>query len=256
MKDTIRILPLVFALAGAVALPQRASATSDGIFDVSKAEGCSCHGQGPHTLPASPTVVKMLVDDQPAELFAGYEPGATYELTVWVVGPIVPFAGFNLIASAGSLEPVDASVRTIVHNECEKMARTTYPPNKCNVQNGAPSNDKCTIVDDPDCPVWDTSNPACKTCDGSVCRECDATRIVDVQATHTGESALPVALPVGPSPLPFFTMTWTAPADGTAEVTFHLAGNSVDGAGGNSMETDVWNFSDPYPIVLSATAAE
>jgi hypothetical protein len=224
----------ILAALCALLAPTGAFAEQQGIYDVARPEaGCGCHAFGPYSLPPSPTQVRLFIDDQPLEVFAGYHPGQDHKLTVWVIG-LLPAAGFNLEASAGTLSPVDAAVsKTVNLTECGRMERQTG----C-------AGEACQVKLDDGCPVFDTRNFACQRClfnqlGTEACRECDAGSIVDVQATHATANQLP-----------YFELTWTAPAE-PVDVEIHLAGNKAPGLGGNlATAVAFWNFADPNPIVL------
>jgi hypothetical protein len=227
----LKRLALALALGWLSALASTASAEPQGIFDVARPDaGCSCHAFGPYSTPPSLTTVRVFVDDQPLELFGGYQPGSSYKLTVWVLG-LLPVAGFNLEASAGTLTPLDAASHAVNLSECGRLQRQT-----------ACIGQSCQVLKNDECPVFDARNPSCQKCsfnqlNTAACRTCDATTIVDVQATHTA-----------PNRLPFFDLTWTAPS-APVDVEMHVAGNKAPGLGGNlATAVAFWNFAEP--IVL------
>jgi hypothetical protein len=234
MRKFVALLALVTA---GLAAP-RALAYPEGIYDVARpGMGCSCHSFVGGLQPPGASVL-LIVDDTPLDQFAGYQPGRDepYTLTVWVLGPVLPSAGFNLEATAGELEPVDDSVKTVVTTECTYMERWVA---NC-------SGKKCGIVRDDDCPVFDRYNPACKRCpaadedDDTKCRACDDVVVLDVQATHSETKVVP-----------YFEMKWTAPSD-PVDVEVFIAGNSVSGEGTTGF--DLWSFIEPNPVLLRPAA--
>src|SRR5437870_12333995 len=96
---------LGFVAAGLVLAPL-VSAYSTGITGVARpAQGCSCHGIAGTT---SNTTTEVSVVGLPD----AYVPRATYHLQTWVRGIALPaprFAGFDLEATAGALQALDAS---------------------------------------------------------------------------------------------------------------------------------------------------
>jgi hypothetical protein len=233
------------ALAAVLGAAASALAYPDGKFDAATpaSGGCSCHSSAvANPMPA--VNVLVLLDDTPIQQFAGYTPGKQYALSVWVLGPKVAFGGFNLKTSAGTLASVDTTSQTRMLTECGVLQPNTIPT----CQPGVAGRD-CGVRVDADCPVYDPLSADCHTCstvDGTTCRACDATTIVDVQATHTFP---PPPLPVDAKPVPNWDLTWTAPSPGVGDVSFWAAGNSV--VPDHNTGDDMWNFlNGTSPIVI------
>src|SRR5438034_8902669 len=98
---------LGFVAAG-LALAPLVSAYSTGITGVARpAQGCTCHGIAGTTSNTTTDVSVVGLPD-------AYVPGTTYHLQAWVRGVALPaprFAGFDLEATAGTLQALDASAR-------------------------------------------------------------------------------------------------------------------------------------------------
>jgi hypothetical protein len=239
VKRLALLIALLLAAAGSVV-----QARPTGIYDYATpaSGGCgNCHnGVLPNPTPA--VRVLIFIDGTAIEQFK-YEPDKTYDVTVWVIGPEVPFAGFNLKASAGTLIKKDDTVQTRVLTECGVMEANTFP--QC--QPGVSGRD-CMVKRNAACPAYDPLNESCKRCNAAeepnsaICRPCDDEAIVDIQATHTAVAAVPK-----------WDLTWTAPTAGAGDVSFYAAGNDVDGSGGPT--NDHWNFLEPNPVVVHAVGS-
>jgi hypothetical protein len=219
---------MTLAVAMLLAAASPVHAYSGGIFDQARV-GCNCHG-GLAPSPTQVTLTECAADGScSAEAFApegGYVPGKTYLLRVWVIGAALPFpistytnlAGFNLEATGGSLTSQDLA-QIMNFTECSTMER------EFGCTPGSASND-CKVVKDPDCSAFDVENPECKKCgrtmDPSLCRPCDSRVVLSTQATHKAEGNKQL----------WWDLSWTAPVAGTGPVTFYLAGNAVNGNGG------------------------
>ena len=241
MKRSFKNAALVAALG--VALPTLASAFSSGIVDQAQA-GCSCHGLLPNA-PSTRVFILGLPDGSNPLGPKGYASGQSYDIQVIVLGVAEPSpraAGFNLFPSAGDLQATDGTARVEHKTECTVMAK------QIGCTTGSTAND-CTIVDDPGCPApqWNVANSACRQCPtgGTNCRPCDATTVLDVQATHSA-----------PSPF-LWKLRWTAPPAGTGTVKFYLAGNVVNG-NGSPDSGDLWSTlgSDPLQPVITVPEGE
>ena len=97
---------LLGVVAVGLALAPFASGYSTGITGVARpSQGCTCHGFAGVT-PNTTTDVSVV------GLPDAYVPGTTYHLQAWVRGVALPaprFAGFDLEATAGALQALDAS---------------------------------------------------------------------------------------------------------------------------------------------------
>lgn len=95
-------------LAAALAFTAGAHANAGGAPENTAINGCTCHGNE----PSSDASVEL------TGLPEAYEPGTDYELTVSVSGPAaVPVGqnqgGFQVIVSAGSLQPASNAARNL-----------------------------------------------------------------------------------------------------------------------------------------------
>jgi hypothetical protein len=243
VRRSIHHVALVAALA--LALPTLALANSGGIFDQAEA-GCTCHGIVANAPSTRLFILGLPTGTDPLGP-SGYVPLRSYDIQVIVIGvaePAPQAAGFNILPSAGDLQSVDGTTRVRHSTECTRMqSETGCTP-------GFALND-CTIVNDTGCPApdWDINDPDCHKCPSTPppagCRSCDATTVIDVQATHSAPKLLT------------WSLRWIAPPAGTGDVTFHLAGNVVNGNGGNDVG-DLWSTlgSDPLQPLITVPEGE
>ena len=236
MKQRRQILTACLLVFGLAAGP--AWALSDGIFDQARI-GCSCHGG---VVPPPNATTRPLILGLPST--EGYVPGETYSLQLVVIGVTVPLgtearAGFNLEVTGWRLQALDeTAVRTRHRSECEVLQSVT----PCEDGTDGPSTcGVTTTAAEPD--------PSCRTALECFVRQCDTPgegdcrtcrpEIVDVQATHTmtGNDFI------------LWDILWTAPAADTGPVTFHMAGNFVNGDGRNDHDPlDVWSVAPPITV--------
>ena len=198
--------------------------------------GCGCH------------VSEIRSDETPlTQLFLlgvpeAYEPGATYPLTMLVLGPVNPlFGGFALEVTAGALREVDDATRVHMLTECDLMEADT----SCDTTPGGTFN-RCWIASEPECPSWDggaAKGGSCERCaqlhgtePPETCRVCSQD-VLSIEATHSAPTAVPL-----------WEVEWTAPPAGTGPVTIYFAGNSVDGVLGMNDRFDHWNVLEPVEV--------
>ena len=216
-----------------VGLAANAGAISNGIWGQARpaSGGCAvCHGLENVAAPpaAHPT---LAIDGLPAT----YTPGGVYPLTILVLGPVLPWGGFNLEATGGSLRarlPLvpDGGVPEIGQklNECQALRQA----GECGPRpDGTESS--CEIRIDDSCPTFGPEYPGC-ACpeadkgDPALCRPCEEDVLVSLQARHTDRATVPT-----------WSLDWTAPACGFGPVMFYLAGNSANFVFTDADEADV-----------------
>ncbi|MGH7820302.1 MAG: hypothetical protein ACREQ9_11045 [Candidatus Binatia bacterium] len=242
------------AILGAAVLPGLAAAYSGGVDslvaspeDPTRArEGCDiggCHGSGTSPSPTTrivilglPAACSLVTPDGCAPGAAtGYVSGQVYPIQLMVLGatvqigasPGVPYAGFDLEVTAGTLSSPDGSALVLNRTECSWVSRQT----------GCFPASSCKVLVDPACPAptFDAiNNPSCKRCPGgtAACRPCDNLVVVGpIEATHA------VFLKRGGP----WNLAWTAPSEGSGDVDFLVAGNMTNG-NGLPDAGDIWNL--------------
>jgi hypothetical protein len=238
-------------LSMVLAFPGGAAALSTGIWDLARPESGSCglcHGPQPVLPNGAYPLPLLLIDGLPAS----YTPGAAYTLTVSVIGPVVPFGGFNLEATGGKLKALasgvpeggDAQIGRMV-DECQALAID----GACKICRPGQPNctpTPCEVRLANQCPVYGPEHRdcACAPADKgnrSKCRACNAGTIVSIQATHTTLATVPM-----------WKLEWTAPRCGYGDVKFYLAGNSVNGVAEND-PADIWGvLPEPQSVAEGA----
>jgi hypothetical protein len=235
-------------LAAVFAFPAAAAALSSGIWHFARPESGSCGNC--HGLSGGSGPVPLLVIDGLPE---AYDPEGVYDLTVYVLGPELPFAGLNVEVTGGRLAALPPELPEggvpqvgLFVNECLALERDggcrTCPTNDTACE-PAP----CEVRLTEDCPVYGPDHRSC-SCrpedleEGQAgCRPCDSETIVSAQATHTA-----------PALLPLWRLRWTAPSCEFGKARFHLAGNSVSGSGSND-PADLWGvFAEPLAVPCRA----
>lgn len=233
-------LTLLSSLVVAV-VAGRAQAYPDGIFDHARIGCTPCHGG-----LLDNTTTQLVIDGLPDGRLgrpAGYTPGMTYTITVWVLGVPLPtgglvalnLRGFNLEATAGTLAAIDETAQAANYTECQ-LRNQSYascdPATTCGVQGPDLCRDAGECYD-----------RRCTTPGTGACRLCRDT-IVYVQATHTNSGGpaanSPAAEFADGNNLLMWQLRWTAPGRASGDVQFYLAGNVVNGNGGNDVG-DVWS---------------
>jgi hypothetical protein len=248
MKALARVAVGVVALIGSSEVS--ALAFPSGIFGVARPEaGCTCHG-----IPElRNTTTQLAIDGLPQS----YTPGASYELTIWVMGVPIPtgpptgsaLRGFNLETTAGKLtaHAADRTVQAENLSECDVRRSVAA----CGIPNKPP----CGVNGPQLCRTFaECDERRCTTPGTGSCRLCSQL-LVDIEATHTRIDD-PLGDPAGTyagdgNSVIDWMLTWTAPSAGTGPVTFYLAGNIVNSNGGNDAG-DVWSVLDPGIVVPEA----